>query len=33
LREYLAGCDVVIDAGCGLGYKAAWFARLAPHAW
>jgi len=32
LREYLAGCDVVIDAGCGLGYKAAWFARLAPHA-
>jgi ubiquinone/menaquinone biosynthesis C-methylase UbiE len=32
LREYLAGCDVVVDAGCGLGYKAAWFARLAPHA-
>ena len=32
LREYLAGCDVIFDAGCGLGYKAAWFARLAPHA-
>ncbi len=22
----------IFDAGCGLGYKAAWFARLAPHA-
>ncbi len=32
LRAHLAGCDVVLDAGCGLGYKAAWFARLAPHA-
>ena len=32
LREHLAGCDTVLDAGCGLGYKAAWFARLAPHA-
>ncbi len=32
LREYLARCNVVLDAGCGLGYKAAWFARLAPHA-
>jgi SAM-dependent methyltransferase len=32
LRAHLAGCDVVLDAGCGPGYKAAWFARLAPHA-
>lgn len=30
LRSYLVNCDVVLDAGCGLGYKAAWFARLAP---
>lgn len=32
LRAYLATCDVIFDAGCGLGYKAAWFAELAPHA-
>lgn len=32
LRTYLATCDVILDAGCGLGYKAAWFAELAPHA-
>jgi ubiquinone/menaquinone biosynthesis C-methylase UbiE len=32
LARYLAGCHVIFDAGCGLGYKAAWFARLAPHA-
>jgi SAM-dependent methyltransferase len=32
LREHLAGCGVILDAGCGLGYKAAWFAELAPHA-
>lgn len=30
LRSHLMACDVVLDAGCGLGYKAAWFARLAP---
>jgi ubiquinone/menaquinone biosynthesis C-methylase UbiE len=30
LQEYLASCNVVLDAGCGLGYKAAWFAQLAP---
>jgi ubiquinone/menaquinone biosynthesis C-methylase UbiE len=30
LRAHLEGCDVVLDAGCGLGYKAAWFAQLAP---
>lgn len=28
----LAGRRVILDAGCGPGYKAAWFARLAPHA-
>lgn len=32
LRDYLATCRVVFDAGCGLGYKTAWFAELAPHA-
>lgn len=32
LRSYLASCDVIFDAGCGLGYKAAWFAELAPQA-
>jgi SAM-dependent methyltransferase len=32
LRARLAPCRVVFDAGCGLGYKAAWFAELAPHA-
>lgn len=32
LRVHLGGCNVVLDAGCGLGYKAAWFAHLAPHA-
>lgn len=32
LAKHLAGCDVILDAGCGLGYKAAWFAKLAPHA-
>lgn len=30
LAEFLRGKPVIIDAGCGLGYKAAWFARLAP---
>lgn len=29
LAAYLDG-KVVVDAGCGLGYKAAWFAKLAP---
>ncbi len=32
LRVYLKRCAVIFDAGCGLGYKAAWFSRLAPHA-
>jgi SAM-dependent methyltransferase len=32
LRRYLADRRVIIDAGCGLGYKSAWLAELAPHA-
>jgi SAM-dependent methyltransferase len=32
LAEFLGGCRTILDAGCGPGYKAAWFARLAPHA-
>ena len=32
LASYLASKNVIFDAGCGLGYKAAWFAKLAPHA-
>jgi len=32
LREHLTGVETILDAGCGLGYKAAWFADLAPHA-
>ena len=32
LVAFLASKDVIFDAGCGLGYKAAWFAQLAPHA-
>jgi SAM-dependent methyltransferase len=32
LKNYLADKKVIIDTGCGLGYKAAWFAELAPQA-
>ena len=32
LALYLKSKKIIIDTGCGLGYKAAWFARLAPHA-
>jgi len=32
LRNFLKDKTVIFDAGCGLGYKAAWFAKLAPHA-
>lgn len=32
LKNYLRGCDKIFDAGCGLGNKSAWFAKLAPHA-
>ena len=31
LRRFLQSKPVIFDAGCGLGYKAAWFAQLAPH--
>ena len=30
LGNYLRPKKIIIDTGCGLGYKAAWFARLAP---
>lgn len=30
LADFLASCDTVLDAGCGLGYKAKWFADLSP---
>jgi SAM-dependent methyltransferase len=32
LKDYLKDKKTIIDTGCGLGYKAAWFAQLAPHA-
>jgi SAM-dependent methyltransferase len=32
LARFLRTKSVIFDAGCGLGYKAAWFAQLAPHA-
>ena len=32
LAAYLSAKKTIIDTGCGLGYKAAWLARLAPHA-
>ena len=32
LAEFLKTRHAILDAGCGPGYKAAWFARLAPHA-
>lgn len=32
LKQHLLSANVILDAGCGLGYKAAWFARLAPQA-
>lgn len=31
LADYLSDKSVILDSGCGLGFKAAWFARLAPH--
>ena len=30
LAKFLSSKKVILDAGCGLGYKAAWFAKLAP---
>lgn len=32
LAAFLRDKHVILDAGCGLGYKAAWFAELAPRA-
>ncbi len=32
LALYLKTKMLIVDTGCGLGYKAAWFAKLAPHA-
>jgi SAM-dependent methyltransferase len=32
LAKYLSTKKFIIDTGCGLGYKAAWFAKLAPSA-
>jgi len=31
LAKFLQTKKVILDAGCGLGYKAAWFAELAPN--
>ena len=31
-KEFLDDKHVILDAGCGLGYKSAWMAQLAPHA-
>ena len=30
LKEYIQSRKIILDAGCGLGYKAAWFSELAP---
>ncbi len=32
LQKHLSNARIILDAGCGLGYKAAWFAKLAPQA-
>ena len=32
LKGYLSTKNFIVDTGCGLGYKAGWFAKLAPHA-
>lgn len=32
LSKYLVSKKVILDAGCGLGYKAAWLAGMAPNA-
>jgi ubiquinone/menaquinone biosynthesis C-methylase UbiE len=32
LASFLLNKKVILDSGCGLGYKASWFAKLAPHA-
>lgn len=30
LAQFLSRCSIVLDAGAGTGFKAAWFARLSP---
>jgi SAM-dependent methyltransferase len=30
LKKFLSGKKLILDTGCGLGYKAAWFAELSP---
>ena len=30
LQDYLKSKSIILDAGCGLGYKAKWFAELSP---
>jgi SAM-dependent methyltransferase len=32
LKEFLSNKKVILDAGCGLGFKSAWLAELAPNA-
>ncbi|MBA2611538.1 MAG: class I SAM-dependent methyltransferase [Bacteroidetes bacterium] len=32
LKDFLKDKKIIIDAGCGIGYKSAWLAELAPHA-
>lgn len=32
LSQFLGKKSIILDAGCGLGYKAAWFARMNPGA-
>ena len=32
LKNFLSNKTYIVDAGCGLGYKSAWLAELAPHA-
>lgn len=32
LKDFLSNKKFIVDAGCGLGYKTAWLAELAPHA-
>ena len=31
LKSYLCKKEIILDAGCGLGYKAKWFADLSPN--
>ena len=31
LKVFLQNKEIILDAGCGLGYKAAWFAKISPN--